>query len=712
MSLKNININDPLDKLGINNNFINNEKLSNNYIEYATKWSNFPMYKDKLHELFNLINEKQVILLTSGTGSGKTVLVPKYILKYMISNNIPGITCITNPKTITTLYNAEYGANTLDVKLGEEVGYRYKNSLKDYVSNKTKLLYTTDGLLLAILLNEDNLLRKYNCVIIDEAHERNIQIDLLLYYLKQIVLKRKDFKLIIMSATINSNIFKDYYNDININFGEIHYTGKNYPIEQKWLNKDILKKDYINYGVNLIKNIISSTKEGDILMFVSTEKETYQCCNLLNNYNNTFCAEVFAKMKSDNKEIAIDKNKYKIDGYKRKVLFATNVAESSITVDGLKFVIDSGYEIVNNYDSKNNMIILNKEFTTQAQIKQRIGRVGRTSEGIAYHLYTKETYDNLKDYPEPNILKSDITLNLLSIFKNCKSLKNMVNICNNLVTKPLFSQILQTIHKLFYYNIIKIIKYSLDSIDEKYYYTKLEFNKINYKSLKDYNDIINYNGTLKTIGYIINKLNISSIELGLCLVYSYYLKCQNEMIIIICLLEVCNYKIDDLFNKKINSKKLNNQFNKSIIDYSDHLTLYNIYCNNYMNENYKYLNIKLWNKCESNIEKLKKIVNNISSDKYNLINKDNKLFKPKIFKNINDRLLYTLYNGMKYNLIKKVNNKYISINYLNNNEGTVEKLFFINDTNKYKYGISHYYTQLFNKDIWKIVSLIPNNIIK
>jgi len=713
MSLNNININDPLDYQGIKNNFINDKIYSNEYKNYAKKWSEFPMYKDKdkLINLFNLINEKQVILLTSGTGSGKTVLIPKYILKYMIFNNINGITCITNPKKLTTLYNAEYGAKTLDVELGNEVGYKFKGSISNSMSENTKLLYATDGLLLSIILNKDPLLKDYNCVIIDEAHERNIQIDLLLYFLKQIIQKRNDFKLIIMSATINSSIFSNYYNTNDINYGEIHFLGKNYPISQIWYNKDVLKKDYKIEGVNFIKQLIDKTEDGDIIMFVATEKETNECCKLLKNYDNSYCAEVYGKMKEEKKEIAIDKDKYKNKGYKRKIIFATNVAESSITVDGLKYVIDGGYELINYFDAEKNMIIIKKDMTTQAQIKQRIGRVGRTSEGIAYHLYTQKTYDNLKDYPDPNIRKSDITLNILNFFNYTNTLNKINKIINNLITKPYFNQYKLSIHKLLYYNIIKLIKKSLDTNEDKYKYNKVLFNDINFKLLNDYDDFINYNGTIKTVGHLLNRFKLSSIEMGLCLLNSYYMNCNKEMIIIVSILECCEYKLDNLFTEK-NVKKVKNIFRKSIVEYSDHITLLNIYFDNYKNENFRYLNLKIWNKVETKIDDITKRLNKIKLKKYEYINKDNQLINKKIFEHKFDNLCYSLYNGLSYNSFEKKDNKYISLNYINNSEAQIEKLFFIKQKNKHKIGVGHFLNDLFGRKLWKIITFIPEKILK
>ena len=712
MNLNNIDINDPLDYLGKNNNFLTNNKFSNDYINYAKKWSNFPIYKEKnkLSQLLNLINDKQVILLTSGTGSGKTVLVPKYVLKYMVSNNNNKITCITNPKILTTLYNAEYGAKTLDVELCNEVGYKFKGAIANSMTDKTKLLYCTDGLMMSIILNKDPLLNDYNCIIIDEAHERNIQIDLLLYFLRDIIKKRTDFKVIIMSATINSKIFSDYYNIDGIKYGEIHFDGKNFPIDQIWIDKDISKKNYKIEGVNFIKQLIDKTDDGDIIMFVATEKETLECCKLLNNYNNSYCVEVFSKMKVTNREIAVDKDKYKEKGYKRKIIFATNVAESSITIDGLKYVIESGYELQNYFDCNYNMSIVKKDYITQAQIKQRIGRVGRTSKGTAYHLYTKHTYDTLKDYPDPNIRKIDITLYILNFFNYTDTLTEIIKIINNLITIPYFQQFILSIHKLFFYGIIKIIKYNLNVNEDNYNYNKLLFNDIKYDTLKDYNELINYNGTIKTIGYLLIKLKLSSLEMGLCLLCSYYMNCQREMIIIASILESCKYRLNDLFYDN-NSKRLNKFFKKSIVEHSDHITLLNIYFDHYKNENFKYLNNKIWNDVDKKIEELTKRLNKIKLKKYNYINKDNKLILKKTFVKKFDNLLYSLYYGLQYNKFYKEKKSYISMNYIHNSVARIDKLFFIDKKNHYKYGVAHYLNNVFNNIVWRIISFIPEELI-
>jgi len=479
-------IKDILDSKGNNKNFLNEKKYSKEYISLGQFWSKLPLYEDekKVKEFFNLLEEKQVILLVSGTGSGKTVLVPKFVLKYVVSLKLEGKIAVTNPKSLTTKNNAIYSASTLDVKLGEEVGYNFKGAPSDSSSDKSKLLYVTDGLILAKILSGDKLLKDYQCVIIDEAHERNIQIDILLKMLKEVLYERPDFKLIIMSATINSKVFKNYFDNGKLKYGEIEVSGKsNYPIDQHFLDpkEKVSRGNYVEKAVERCFEIINSDKEGDIIVFIATTNDAIKGCKLLKEMcpvnmktkcNETYCVEVYASMKEEDKELAIDKDLFKKTNiYKRKVIFATNVAESSITFDGLVFVIDSGYELKNYYDVKDNATIVSKMYTSQAQIKQRIGRAGRTQPGVSYHLYSKDAYDKFKQYPEPNITITDITDFILSFIKYSKTINKMLDIIEDFITVPSLEQVITALHKLHFMDCIKIVNLNDD---------KLSVDKINW----------------------------------------------------------------------------------------------------------------------------------------------------------------------------------------------------------------------------------------
>ena len=147
-------------------------------------------------------------------------------------------------------------------------------------------------------------------------------------------------------------------------------------------------------------------------------------------------------MKQANKDLAVSKDLYKKKGYERKIIFATNVAESSITFDGLVYVIDTGYELANYYEASDNSYVISKMFTSQAQVKQRIGRAGRTQAGISYHIYTQNSFNNFKLYPEPNISVVDLTDFVLSFINYAKTVKNMISIIKGLITIPKIEQIL------------------------------------------------------------------------------------------------------------------------------------------------------------------------------------------------------------------------------------------------------------------------------
>ena len=212
-----------LDPDGKNNNPLNNNTYSENYKILSKIWKNFPAYK-YAKDILHGIKHNQVILVVSGTGSGKTVLIPKFALHIL---DYKGKIAITLPKQIIAKSAAEFAAATLDVKIGEHVGYQYKGESKH--SKDTKLLYATDGTIVAHLMS-DPLLLEFDTVIIDEAHERKVQIDFLMYLLRNVLQNRPTFKVIIMSATINAEVFESYFSKYKFTRFDIG-TETHYPIE-------------------------------------------------------------------------------------------------------------------------------------------------------------------------------------------------------------------------------------------------------------------------------------------------------------------------------------------------------------------------------------------------------------------------------------------------------------------------------------------------
>jgi pre-mRNA-splicing factor ATP-dependent RNA helicase DHX15/PRP43 len=351
-----------LDPEGVSNNPFTNEPYQNLYYDstknfskknttyqkLAERWSNYPMYA-KREEAINLIYDNNVILVVSGTGSGKTVLTPKFALHCM---NYQGRIAITNPKRVPTKENTLFSAMCMDVKVGSYIGMKYRDSEKGAYSTDCRLIYSTDGYILQ-LLQKDPLLTELDMVIIDEAHERNVNIDLLLLLLKQLVLKRPAFKLIIMSATINTQIFVDYFPTSQFKFVMLDAGQQpNYAIKSIYLNKPINKYDangniidnnYFDVAVDKVVSLLKETDEGDILVFFPKKSDTTDGCSQLSMRldrlnrelgKKIYCASLTSSKKTkEEEEMIINSEKYKQNGrFGRKVVFATEVAESSITI--------------------------------------------------------------------------------------------------------------------------------------------------------------------------------------------------------------------------------------------------------------------------------------------------------------------------------------------------------------------------------------------
>jgi HrpA-like RNA helicase len=283
------------------------------------------------------------------------------------------------------------------------------------------------------------MLTDFDCVIIDEAHERNVNIDLLLLLLKDLIKRRPDFKLIIMSATVNEKIFIDYFPKKEFKFAFIDAGSVSYfPIEEYFLDKPVNSFDdngnlqgdaFIDAAVDRIVKILTETQEGDILVFFSGKGEAQdgimKLHRQLEKVNKNLDSKIFADVlhagtPKEAQNLLVNNKKYKENTkFTRKVIFATEVAESSITVKGLDFVIDSGLANDNIYYGAKNMVSLEKKYTAKANHRQRKGRVGRKRPGTCYNLFTKKEYEEkFPDYPDAPILSDDISNFILLFLSN------------------------------------------------------------------------------------------------------------------------------------------------------------------------------------------------------------------------------------------------------------------------------------------------------
>jgi HrpA-like RNA helicase len=443
-----------LDPEGLQNNPFTNEPYQNlyddptkepsdkigTYKHFGAFWSKLPMY-EKRNEAINLIYDNNVVLIVSGTGSGKTVLAPKFALHCM---NYQGRIAITNPKRVPTKENAAFSAMHMDVKVGTYIGMKYRDSEKGAYSTDCRLIYCTDGWILQ-LLQKDPLLMDLDMVIIDEAHERNVNIDLLLLLLKQLVLKRPSFKLIIMSATINTQIFVDYFPTSQYKFAMLDAGQKpmfaiktiylNKPINKYDANGNIIDDNYFDVAVDKVVSLLKETDDGDILVFFPSKSDTTDGCSQLSirldKLNRELGKKIFsASLTSstskktrdghDEQNMIINAQKYKQNGkFSRKVVFATEVAESSVTISGLLYVIDTGLVNKMMYYSDKNMESLERKFISKASHKQRRGRTGRTAPGTCFCLFTEEEYNKkFPEYTQSPIMNIDLSKYLLTFISN------------------------------------------------------------------------------------------------------------------------------------------------------------------------------------------------------------------------------------------------------------------------------------------------------
>ena len=639
----NIGIFDPK---GINLNPFNNAPYSETYLENAPFWSSLPCY-ERGEEIVNSVLKNDCILIQAATGAGKSVLIPKFALH---ANNYSGKIIMTLPKKIITKNSAQYSAKTMDVMLGNEIGYQFRG--ESVKNENTILLYSTDGSIIQ-MLNADPLLQSVDILIIDEAHERKIQIDLLLYLLKNAIIERKKrnlkkLTLIIMSATIDEKLFSNYFKDVL--FDSFSLAGKtNYPIKSVYLDEPLDKKSptYVKEGSAIIVNIIKSINEnkkgypeGDFIFFVCSSSECKKIAiDLEKKLPDTFVMALFSGYNKNNEIFVSDPNAFKTinSSYKRRIFVATNVAESSITIDGIVWVIDSGLEIEVKYDPVKSMDIMKKHFITQAQIMQRKGRAGRTKGGHAYHLYTKEEEEKTSKYPEPEILKANLRETCIQLMKIGSKLNHMD------------------------YNVESTIKMFTDFIEpplEKYIVNGFDFNIA-------VNTINSETMTLSNLGNLILKSKFSVVD-GLCLAYAFNSGTHVFSIClkIICIVSMLKKGIDEIFSSKINkeekkriiSRAKNNSLN------SEHLLLYNIYQYNKSNPDERNFNNNLCNIIESlyvmNIDKMLKLFSSFNiliDDDHFVQNDETEEENIDMYKYVVKALNY----GLKTNTATKINKSFI-----------------------------------------------------
>jgi len=339
------------------------------------------------------IIKHQVVVIAGETGSGKTTQLPKLCLA--AGRGIAGMIGCTQPRRIAARAVASRVAEELHTPLGEIVGYQIRFS--DKVSIDSRIKFMTDGILLAETTS-DRWLSQYDTIIIDEAHERSLNIDFLLGYLKTLLPKRPDLKLIITSATIDTQRFSAHFNHAPI----IHVEGRTWPVTLRYRPPE--DKNLMESITTTVDEITTTDPHGDILIFLSGEREIRDAHQALDrrNYRHTEVLPLYARLS------AKDQDRVFNPGSQRRLVLATNVAETSLTVPRIRYVIDPGKARIKRYSPRQKLDRLHIEPISQASANQRSGRCGRVAEGICYRLYDETDFIARPQFTDPEIHRSSL----------------------------------------------------------------------------------------------------------------------------------------------------------------------------------------------------------------------------------------------------------------------------------------------------------------
>ena len=586
-------------------NLLEKEKLIKNQIQQEKQ--NLPIYEYK-QEILKLIKDKKILIIEGETGSGKTTQIPQYLYENGFCDNNKKI-CITQPRRVAAMSVASRVAYEMGVKCGHEVGYSIR--FEENVSPMTKIIYMTDGIFLRYLLS-DNLLNEFSVIMIDEAHERSIQTDIIFGIIKTLIEKREDLRIIISSATLSTLKFKNYFSEAEI----IKVPGRRYPVDIYYTKSP--EPDYIEAAVITSLQIhISQAEElfdddnsgGDILVFLTGQEEIELAKRMINNQikklrgkiPNCVVLPIYAALPSEEQA----KIFMPVSKGERKIILATNIAETSITINGIGYVIDSGFCKQMCYDPRTGLETLAVTPISKANANQRAGRAGRVRPGKCFRLYTSSSFQNeLEDNNVPEIQRN----NLISMILLMKSLgiNNLLDF--DFMDSPPHEILIKALEQL----------YALGALNSE--------------------GVLTQTG-LKMIQYPIDP------SLTKCIIASIKYKCLKEIITIVSMLSIGSSVYYDSNDDKNNSNKAHSMFEHNEGDHFALLQIYNEweetdFSNIWCTENY--IHPKAMQKARNIKEQLEYITKNklnINIDDENI--SDNK--------DINDNIRKAIISGFFFN---------------------------------------------------------------
>lgn len=394
---------------------------SQQYYDILEKRKTLPVFEHKA-EVVQAVQDNPVTILVGETGSGKTTQIPQFLAEAnrLAAAEAEGealVVACTQPRQLAAISVAGRVADEMDVKLGQHCGYNVR--FDDLTGPLTILKYLTDGMLLRESMS-DPLLEKYSVIVIDEAHERTLSTDILFGLLKEIVKQRGDIRIMIMSATLDAGKFQTFFDGAPL----IHVAGRTFPVEILYTEKP--ERDYLEAAIRTAAEVHNGEEEGDILLFLTGEDEIEDACAKLrtlsvNAPSELSCLPCYSSLPAAAQQRIFEDppGPRKLGGpMGRKCVVATTIAETSLTIDGVVFVIDPGFAKQKVYNPRIRVESLLVSPISQASAKQRAGRAGRTKPGKCYRLYTEKAFKTeLQENTYPEILRSNLGAEVLKLKK-------------------------------------------------------------------------------------------------------------------------------------------------------------------------------------------------------------------------------------------------------------------------------------------------------
>jgi pre-mRNA-splicing factor ATP-dependent RNA helicase DHX15/PRP43 len=508
--------------------------FSPRYHQILAQRRNLPVYEFK-EDFRKQMMAHPVVILVGETGSGKTTQIPQFLVEFGLAAPNRMVAC-TQPRRVAAISVAKRVSEEMDVTLGDHVGYSVR--FDDMSGPRTLLKYMTDGMLLREAMS-DPMLSRYSVIVLDEAHERTVNTDVLMGLVKEVLMKRRDLKVVVMSATLDSGKFREYFEGAPL----VTVPGRMHRVDIFYTSE--AERDYLEAALRTVMQIHMFEPKGDVLLFLTGEEEIESACRSLRDeckklgseYGEALVIPLYSTLPPAQQQRIFDPPPPPRGGPNgppgRKIIVSTNIAETSLTIDGVVYVVDPGFVKQKVYDPRVRMESLLVTPISRASAQQRAGRAGRTQPGKAFRLYTEKAFKTeLQEQTYPEIMRCNISAVILQLVK--LGIKDLVHF--DWMDPPAPETLMRALEELNY----------LGALDDE--------------------------GEMTQVGHLMSELPVDP-ALGKMIIAAPRYRCLNEILTIVAMLSVPNVFVRPPEERQ----EADAARSKFVHEDGDHLTLLNVF---------------------------------------------------------------------------------------------------------------------------------------